>query len=297
MRKYNLTSAMKSAAYLTSLSLGFGLIIGLDAYAAKPNAEIVALLPGSIKASGIVKIATPMQVPPNIYLENGVLKGEAVDLIRAIEPILGVKFEFDDMQWPGVIPGIQSGNYDMSIGVMSYTPDREAIMDMVVYRSNVSGVLVLKDVAPTIQKPSDLCGKPVATVQAAALLKQLELESKKCEADGHSAITIKTYPSTGMAMVALKGGGAVAYPASTGELAYGEATSGGELVRRNFAGWAGNPQAVAVSKTDAGLAEAIALAFRELFDTGEYQAILAKYGLEANIIKREEIRVNPSAGR
>ncbi|WEZ85362.1 transporter substrate-binding domain-containing protein (plasmid) [Rhizobium sp. 32-5/1] len=297
MRKYDSAFAMKSAARLSLMSLGVALFVGFGAQAAQPNKEIIAMLPSSIKETGIVKVATPMQVPPNIFLENGVLKGEAVDLVRAIEPILNVKFEFDDMQWPGVIPGIQSGNYDMSIGVMSYTPDREAIMDMVVYRSNVSGVLVLKDHAAEIQVPSDLCGKPVATVQAAALLKQLELESKKCEADGASAINIKTYPSTGMAMVALKGGSAVAYPASTGELAYGESTSAGVLVRRNFSNWVGNPQAVAVSKSTPGLADAIALAFRELHASGEYQAILAKYGLDANIIKKEEMRVNPSTAK
>src|SRR5882757_4112595 len=95
-------------------SLGSGQVT--DADAAQFNKGLHELLPEAIKQSGIVKVAAPRQLPPNIYEEAGVLKGEAPDLMKAIEPILGVKFNFADVQWPGVLPGIQSGNYDMSIG-------------------------------------------------------------------------------------------------------------------------------------------------------------------------------------
>lgn len=287
-------STIKGKAFIGSLALLAMAAAGQQALA-QSNPDLAALLPESIKSKGVVTVATPMDVPPNIWLEDGNLRGEAVDLARAMEPILGVTFDFQDIQWPGVIPGIQSGNYDMSIGVMSYRPEREEVMDMIVFRSNVSGILTLAENAGKITSPADLCGQPVAAVQGAVLFQQLEKESEACVAAGKPAINVQTYPKTGLAVVALKAGSVIAYPASTGEMAYVSSTSNGELISVHFNEWAGNPQAIAVSKELPGLADALAGALQELNENGTYLEILTRYGLEASAIAKDEIKVNPGA--
>ncbi len=289
------TRVKTSTMALAAIAHLFPLMLGAAATAGEFDQALADLLPQSIKDAGVVTIVSPQNVPPNIFVEGSELKGEAVDLIRAIEPVLGVKFEFIDLQWPGVIPGIQAGNYDMSIGVMSYKPEREEILDMIVYRSNVSGILARSEVADAIQVPSDLCGRVVAAVQGSVLLQQLETESAACVAGGKTAITIMNYPTTSLAMVALKSGSVEAYPASTGELAYAAQSSNGELVVRHFDEWQGNPQAAAVSKDEPGLADAIAGALQQLHDNGEYLEILKKYNLESSAIAKDEIVVNPAA--
>ncbi len=291
LKKNKIVRRLKGFGAIASLALA--LSGATSAYAVEVNEELASLLPQRIREAGIVTVATPMQNPPNIFVKDGEPQGEAVDLMRAIEPILGVKFEFSDIQWPGVLPGVQSGNYDMSIGIISYRPDREQIVDLVVYRANKSGILLPANEADTIKVSSDLCGKTVAAVQGSILFQRLETDSEQCKTSGKDAISIRTYPSTGLAIVALKSGNAVAFPASTGELSYGERESNGQLVKHYFDEWEGNPQAAAVSKNNKGLAEAIAGAFKQLHDAGIYQEILEKYGLAENMVAKDQIVVNP----
>lgn len=264
------------------------------AFCAEFDPAINKLLPDDIRKSGVVRVASPRQLPPNVYEVNGVLQGEAPDLMRAVEPILGVKFDFADVQWPGVLPGIQSGRYDMSIGSVTYARDREASFNMVVYRSNTEGVLAKADRrGEPITSGMQLCGKTVGTVQGSSLNYLVAQQSTECLKSGQKEVTVKTYPSVGLALLAVKAGNLEFFPDSYGSLSYVAARSNGEFTVYFIPNWRGLPQAAAIAKNKPGLAEALVMALQRLHDTGEYQSILKKYNLQSTAIEKASIKMNP----
>jgi polar amino acid transport system substrate-binding protein len=54
--------------------------------------------------------------------------GFEVDLVQALGRILGRPTEFVQNQWDGLIPGLQSGNYDMVVSGLEITPDRSQVV-------------------------------------------------------------------------------------------------------------------------------------------------------------------------
>jgi polar amino acid transport system substrate-binding protein len=287
---YNRTGARALGFYATVVSLYLG--VTTAASGAEFDAKLNGLLPDSIRDSKVVKVAAPRQLPPNIYEENGILKGEAPELMRAIEPILGVKFDFADVQWPGVLPGIQAGRYDMSIGTVTYSKERESLFNMIVYRSNTEGILVTADAAP-IKEELELCGKTVGSVQGSNVNAVLTQLNEECARKGLTPITIKMFPSTGLAVLALKAKNVDFYPGTYAGLAYIAATSDGTYSAYVIPTWRGLPQGAAIAKSEEGLAKAVTGALQVLHDTGEYQSILKKFGLESTILPKAEISLNP----
>jgi polar amino acid transport system substrate-binding protein len=58
----------------------------------------------------------------------GAIVGFEVDLVQALGRILGQPAEFVQNQWDGLIPGLQSGNYDMVVSGLEITPDRSQVV-------------------------------------------------------------------------------------------------------------------------------------------------------------------------
>lgn len=77
-----------------------------------------------IQESGKVTIGFSME-PPYAYEEDGELKGAAVRIAEAIFAELGVEeVEGVLQQWDNLIPGLQSGKYDVITAGMAITPER-----------------------------------------------------------------------------------------------------------------------------------------------------------------------------
>ncbi|MBI4028625.1 MAG: ABC transporter permease subunit [Verrucomicrobia bacterium] len=92
--------------------------------------------------------------------------GYEVDLIEAIGNELGVKTEFVQNQWDGLIPGLDRGNYDVAINGIEITPDRAAIVAFSdPYFVTYEQLTVRRD-TENIATLKDCVGKVVGTLKA-----------------------------------------------------------------------------------------------------------------------------------
>ena len=58
-----------------------------------------------------------------------------VDLGHAIGDLLGLKFNFVNSTFDTIIPGLESGKYDIGMSSFTDTKEREATVDFVTYYS------------------------------------------------------------------------------------------------------------------------------------------------------------------
>jgi polar amino acid transport system substrate-binding protein len=76
-----------------------------------------------------VRVGTFLQYPPIMYKDkNGAPRGFEVDMALAMGKALGVKVTFVDSAWEGLLPGIQSGKFDVIFAQMAITAERAKVI-------------------------------------------------------------------------------------------------------------------------------------------------------------------------
>ena len=85
----------------------------------------------SIKKAGVLRVGTWLQYKPEMWkdLQTGEIKGFWVDMARKMGADLGVKVEFIDSDWDGLIPGLESGKFDIVLAQMAITSKRALAVD------------------------------------------------------------------------------------------------------------------------------------------------------------------------
>lgn len=101
--------------------------------------------------------ASPENIPPKIYMENGVLRGTYVDIITAVCKRMKVKPVFAQYPWPRAVVMVRNGKVDAIFPPLK-TPDREKFLyfpsEPVSYTRNV--IFARKERNIKIKKLSDL---------------------------------------------------------------------------------------------------------------------------------------------
>lgn len=271
------------------------MLAGQTAARAQPVAELHGKLPDDIKSSGVIKVGVPRTVPPHVFERNGELVGVAVDLAKEMEPILGVKFEWIDMQWPGIIPGLQSGSINVSMGMVSFKPERKEILNMIPYVRDGVSLLVNADQTDITDDPQTLCGHTVGAVQASSFVATIEGEDKKCVANGKPEIKLLQFSANSAVQAAFQAGNIDAWAHTTVELgAVVKALDGkAKMLSPRSEGWGAPAITISTAKDQAGLADAIQGALQVLVKDGKYKSILEKYDAGASTMDASEIVVNP----
>ncbi|MDR0916878.1 MAG: ABC transporter substrate-binding protein [Oscillospiraceae bacterium] len=166
---------MKKFKSVLALVLSLALIIALAAgcKTVDPNADPTptpsadAPTPGSeltlIKA-GTLTIGSEISYPPfEMYDDDGVTPiGLDIELAQEIAKLLGLKVEFVDTGFDGILAGIDAGKYDISMSSLTITPDRsEQVNFSTPYIENWQAIVVKKGSAP-ITSDLDMNGKKIA---------------------------------------------------------------------------------------------------------------------------------------
>ena len=115
-----------------------------------------------VEKAGKLTIATSPDFPPFEYLaEDGSVVGIEIDILNLICAELGVELDIQQMDFDSVLPGVQTGKYDLGASGISVTPEREEnTLFTVPYCLAAQAIVVLKDSAITCK--ADLEGKTVA---------------------------------------------------------------------------------------------------------------------------------------
>ena len=100
--------------------------------------------------------------------------GLDADIINAIANHLGMKAEFVQNQWEGLIPGLIAGNYDLVIDGLEIIDERKQTISFSDPYYITSEQIVVNKQNYDINKLTDLRGKRVATLPASLAYKILE---------------------------------------------------------------------------------------------------------------------------
>jgi polar amino acid transport system substrate-binding protein len=148
---------------------------------------------------GTVLVSTDANYAPqsSVNQDTGELEGFDIDTALAMGKALGLEVEFKKVQWETVIPGLQTGKWDVSIGSMTITPEREKTVDFTEPYYYTSGQVFVKKGGPQITSVDDLAGKTVGVGAATTYYDFLKKDSKA---------VVKTYDTDASAFPDLRNG-------------------------------------------------------------------------------------------
>lgn len=241
-----------------------------------------ALLPAEYK-DGVSVAADIPYAPMALFDENDNPTGFDYDLSQAIGAKLGVTFTFNDQDWDGIIPSLQSGTHDVIISGMNDTLERQKVLDFVDYFNAGFAVIVAKGNPDGIKTFADLCGKTVAIQTATTQIELINAVNPSCA----KKIEVLEFPTDGDAQNAIRAGKAVAGVNDGQVAAYTAQTAGDgeyfEIVTPTDApeGYSSVLTGIGVLKANSGLTKAIQAAVASLIADGNYAKILEKWNLSS----------------
>lgn len=234
----------------------------------RPAAE---LLPDPYRKQGVLRVATAVGYPPMEMYAPGTtrLTGVDPDLAEAVARRLNLRLELTNAAFDGLIPGLESGRFDLVMSSMTDSAQRRQAVDFVDY-FRTGGVIMTKKGNPQgIASLEDLCGKSVVLAKGSSNLRIGEEQNAECG----EKMRISQSEDAPTGLLQLDSGRAVAtivdYPVAR---MFTEKKSGAYEVLPKQYGTA--PWGIAVSKSQAGLRDAVHRALQELIDSGEYRKIL-----------------------
>ncbi len=116
-----------------------------------------------IKAAGVIKIGTEGTYAPfTFHNADNKLVGFDVEIGQAVAEKLGVKAEFVEGKWDGLIAGIDANRYDAVINQVGITEARKQKYDFSDLYIVSKAVLIVKDDNAEIKSFEDLKGKTSA---------------------------------------------------------------------------------------------------------------------------------------
>tara|TARA_R110000787_G_scaffold262422_5_gene367965 strand:- start:29093 stop:29872 length:780 start_codon:yes stop_codon:yes gene_type:complete len=114
----------------------------------------------SIKEKGVMTVGNSGSYPPFEFMVDGKLTGFDPDLAAELGKRMGVKIEWQIIDFKGIIAALNAKRVDVLITAMTKTPDRaKRILFSEPYYNAGIGAAVLK--GSGVEKPEDLKGKVV----------------------------------------------------------------------------------------------------------------------------------------
>jgi len=196
--------------------LGLIAALGLGLATASTAAQAADDVLAAVKAAGVLKVGTETAFAPFDFIDGGEHVGLNVDLFAEIGKELGVKIEWVALPWDGVLPGLESGKFDIVAGPATITKAR---LERYAFSPSIAEatVALLKRAGDSsVMKPEDIAGKPVGSGKATAQLAQLDAYSKTLP----TPATAKEYVSFNEAYADLAAGRIVAVANSLPNIAY-----------------------------------------------------------------------------
>ncbi|CAN5513256.1 ABC transporter substrate-binding protein [soil metagenome] len=241
-------------------------------------------LPDDVKSSGVITAATANDYPPFEFLdESNNLVGADIDFSKALGEIMGVEIKNEVTPFSGIVTGLASGRYDVGISsIGDYTSRQESVDFVDYYQGGTSFLIRAGDPEP--KSETDVCGTAVGVLKGTASEAMAEDTGKKCVDDGNKPVDIMAFPTQDGAILALtsKRVDSVAGDAATN--GYSAKQVGPSLQNVGLTVYNDRPYyGIALPKGSA-LYDPFMAAMTELFESGQYKAILDKWGIQDGAI-------------
>ncbi|NLU67196.1 ABC transporter substrate-binding protein [Streptomyces sp. HNM0574] len=255
-------------------------------------------LPQKIRDQGVVKVGSDAAYRPMEYQDGADIVGVDPEIAQAVGKKLGVRFQFQNGTFDGLITAMQTGRFDMAMSSMSDTKERQQGLDdngkkagkgvdFVDYLSSGSSILVRKGNPDKVDSVEEMCGKKVATQRGTVSHDILKDRTKQCEKDGKKPVTVEAYETDDQARIRLKTGAVVADVADFPVAAHAAASGNEfEVVGEQMES---APYGMAFAKDNSELRDAVRAGLQAIIEDGTYAKILKKWGIEDGAVSEAKI--------
>ncbi|QUQ65670.1 ABC transporter substrate-binding protein [Kutzneria sp. CA-103260] len=222
---------------------------------------------------------------------DGKYVGLDVDLRDAVAKVLGVTWTVQNGTFETIIPGVQSGKYDVGQDNFGVTAAREKVVDFATYLSDGQSFLGPADRGPSSVKTlDDLCGLTVATSPGSTFQQILTSGADKCAAAGKKPYTVQLFSDSAPIWLGLANGKVDVYFGPTLSLKYDET----HVPNTKFLGQFSATPVGFVTAKGSPVAKAVSDAVNKLIKDGDYGKILAKWGVESTGIQQSAVNPAPT---
>ena len=239
-------------------------------------APLADLLPQAVRDAGVLKVGSDVAYAPVEFFDKDgkTVIGIDPDIGKALGGQLGVKLQFQNGTFDGLITSLRSKRIDLIMSSMSDTAERQKSIDFVDYFTAGTSILVKKGNPDGIKGLDDFCGKTVALQRGTTQEDVAKAQQAKCSAAG-KPLKVLAFDRDTEALLQVKQGRAVADMNDFPVAAYNAKTSGGgndfEVVGEQIEA---GPYGIGVRKEDTQLRDALQKALQALIDNGEYKKVL-----------------------
>lgn len=253
--------------------------------------EIQDMFPADIVESGVLRAAT-IPLPPYSYkaADGSTDVGISWDTVAAIEALTGLDVDLESAPTQAdIFTGFTSDRYDIGLSPLSNIPATQENYDFAVWVAEYVVFIQTKTASKTVDSLESACGATIATLKGGTAQTVLENASEEC---ADEPIDIALYADQDSAILAVKSGRADAAFSSQIPLTYYASQdsnlvlSGENSTDNGFPPfWVG-----AYAPKGSDLIEPMLGVWNGLKEDGFYDALLAKYGIEANAM--DEFGIN-----
>jgi polar amino acid transport system substrate-binding protein len=257
-------------------------------------------LPASILARDTIRVGGGDPYPPaSFFAPDGRTIGAfEPDLAAAMGRVLGVRFEFVNVDFTDLLPQLNSHKIDLAMASMTDNAEREKRADFVNYFQAGTSIIVQRGNPQGISALKDLCGKVVAVEEQTTQVDLLQRTQKGCEGN---RIDIRTYGANASALVQLRTGRAVAvlsdYPPAV-HVSTDQRTSAHYQLAASTQ-YEPSPYGIAVAKDQTELRNVLRDALERVMRSGDYADVLQRWGVPSGALESATINAGgtaPSAG-
>lgn len=216
---------------------------------------------------GILHMATNAAFPPyEMTTDDGGFEGIDVEIATAIAEKLGYELVVDDMDFSSILTAVQGGKSDIAMAGLTVTEERKQNVDFTdSYAKGVQSIIVPE--GSDIKSVDDLEGKKIGTQEGTTGFIYCS--------DDYGDENVVAYTNGAMAVEALKAGKVDCVVIDNNPAkAFVEKNEGLTILDTAYVE---EDYAIAVSKDNPDLLEAVNAALVELIEDGTVQAIVDKY--------------------
>jgi len=234
---------------------------------------------------GVLQVGSDISYAPIEFFEEGTQNaaGLDVDLANALAEELGVRAEFINTGFDGIIGALNVSRFDVLMSAMTVTEERQKEIDFIPYFAAGTDILVAEGNPKNIKTIEDLSGLTVGVQIGTIQVDQLKAANDTLKAAGKPEISVLTFDQNPLAVEQLRTGRADAVIADSPVVANEARLSDGKLEALGLAVEAA-PYGIGVRKGSTQLKAAIEGALQKLIANGKYKAILIEWGLEGGDI-------------
>lgn len=217
-------------------------------------------------SDGVLTMGTNAAFPPYEFYDGDKVVGIDAEIAEALAAKLGLKLEIVDMDFAAIVTAVQSGKVDVGIAGMTVDEERLKNVDFTdSYATGVQAIIVTED--SEIASVEDLDGKLIGVQEGTT-------SHMFCSEDyGDDSVIAYTNGATAVQAL-IQGKVDCVVVDEQPAISFVEANEGLKILDTKYAI---EDYAIAVSKENPALKDALNTAMQELKDDGTIQGILDKY--------------------